>query len=74
MGSTGHKQVLQHVVGFYDYSGFVGRIGEEIGLRMEEKMVHKKVDIAPFISKVLDWTRKKPDIFSKEKVQILNFG
>ena len=52
----------------------VGRLGEDIGKRVEEKMIHKKTDIVPFISQVLDWTQKKPNILRKEKLLILNFG
>ena len=59
--------------GFYDYTGR-NRISETIGQRVEEKIVHKKVDIVPLISQVLDWTQQKPNIFRKEKCMIINFG
>ena len=60
--------------GFYYYTGFLGRISENIGQRVEKKIVHKKVDIVPLISQVLDWTQKKPNIFRKENCMIINFG
>jgi hypothetical protein len=49
-------------------------IAEGVGQRVEKKIVSKDVDIVPFISQVLDWTQKKPNIFRKEKCLILNFG
>ena len=55
---------------FHDYTGFVGRLTKKV----EEKIGQTKIDIAPFISQVLDWTQKKPDTFRKEKSLILNFG
>ena len=49
-------------------------IAEGIGQLVEKKIVSKNVDIVPFISHILDWTQKKPNIFKKEKMLILNFG
>ena len=64
------------VGGFYDYARILGRmsIGDGIRQRVEKKIVDKDVDIGSFISQVLDWTQKKPNIFRKEKCLILNFG
>jgi hypothetical protein len=63
-------------VGVLDFIGFVCRlsIAEEIGQSVEEKIVYKKIDIVPFVSQVLDWTQKIPNIFRTEKCLILNFG
>ena len=64
------------VEGFYNYSGILGRmsIAEGVRQRVEKKIVDKDVDIVSFISQVLDWTQKKPNIFRKENSLILNFG
>jgi hypothetical protein len=62
--------------GFIIILTFWGRmsIADGIGQRVEKKIVPKDVDIVPFISQVLDWTQKKPNIFREEKCFILNFG
>ena len=52
----------------------MGRLGQEIGQRVEDKIGYTDVDIVPFISQLLDWTLKKPNILRKEKLLILNFG
>ena len=62
------------LVFFYDYTGFLGRMSENIRVRVEEKIVHREVDIVPFISQVLDWTEKKQHIFREENPLIINFG
>jgi hypothetical protein len=59
--------------GFYNFADFDCR-REEIRLRVEEKIVFKKIDIVPFISQVLEWTQREPNIFKKEKCLILSFG
>ena len=55
---------------------FWGRmsIADGMAQRVEKKIVPKDVDIVPFISQVLDWTQKKPNIFPKERCLILNYG
>ena len=60
--------------GIYDYTDFVGRLGQEVGQRVDEKMAYKKADIVPFINQILDWTQKKQNKFRNDKCLILNFG
>ena len=62
--------------GFYAYNDFVVRlsISQEVGQRVEKKMVLKNVDILNIVENFLQWTRDKKDVFRKEKCMILNFG
>ena len=52
----------------------MGRLGQEVGQRVDEKMAYKKADIVPFINQILDWTQKKQNKFRNDKCLILNFG
>ena len=64
--------------GFYEYNinAFVVRISiaEDIGHRVEKKVVYQHVDIVPFIMDVLQWRLNKRDVLKDEKMLILNFG
>ena len=62
--------------GFYSYKDFVVRlsISQEVGQRMEKKLVLKNVDILNIVENFLQWTRDKKDVFRKERCMILNFG
>ena len=59
-----------------NYNDFVRRlsISQEVGQRVEKKMVLKNVDILNIVENFLQWTRDKKDVFRKEKCMILNFG
>jgi hypothetical protein len=50
------------------------RIAEEIGQRVEKKMVWKNVDILNIVENTVQWTTAKKKIFSNDKSLILNFG
>ena len=62
--------------GFYAYNDFVVRlsISQEVGQRVEKKMVLKNVDILNVVENFDQWTTDKSDVFRKERCMILDFG
>ena len=73
LGSNGDTQVLDKKGGFCNRYDMVRiSIAEDIGHRVEEKLIYQHVDIVPFIRDVLRWQLGKHAV--NEQMLILNFG
>ena len=49
-------------------------IAQDVGQRVENKMIWENVDILNIVENFVEWTTSKQNVFRKEKCMILNFG
>ena len=49
-------------------------IAQDVGQRVENKMIWENVDILNIVENFVEWTTSKQNVFRKEKTMILNFG
>ena len=49
-------------------------IAQEVGQRVENKMVLENVDILNIVENFVEWTTSKQNVFRTENSMILNFG